>query len=162
MVTGLLQDFGIGYYKENGMKTTAGSSGPNFWAFGDFATLSRFLHLTTRRLRAKQKDTPQSGRDPLQDLRVLDSRQGQEQEETTRLFCRFETLGKNENNDKYDSSTFCFLARMGSRTNVLVVAPASVVLNNKYWLKPLAVPQASVEESWLDPLQDCVIWQEWD
>ena len=65
-------------------------------AFGVLETLSRFLHLTTRRLRAKQKDTPQSGRDPLQDLRVLDSRQGQEQEETTRLFCRFETLGKNE------------------------------------------------------------------
>ena len=51
------------------MKTTAGSSGLNFWGLGVLLTLSRVLHLKTRRLRAKQKE---SGRDPLQDLRVLD------------------------------------------------------------------------------------------
>ena len=51
------------------MKTTAGSSGLNFWGLGVLLTFSRFLHLKTRRLRAKQKE---SGRDPLQDLRVLD------------------------------------------------------------------------------------------
>ena len=129
LISWLLQDFGIGHYKENVMKTTAGSSGLNFWGLGVLLTLSIFLHLKTRRLRAKQKE---SGRDPLQDLRVLDKDKNKKKPPDCSVVSR---RWKNENNDKNKSKI---------KTISSVLAPVSVV------------------EAWRILLQDSAIWQEWD